>query len=196
MNVFGIHGGPRPFVEALTARIEAEGGKIVELDEPAEDSDVVIVHCATEADWDFAAHQAHLTVVVIVLSTLDIDLYARALSLGAGVVHVDTSTEIIHAVAGAALSGESLVPVVVTQRLAGHWCTSRSAHTKLTLLEEQIADALIEGLTMQQIAADHGYSDRTIRRRLQGIYLKIGATNRADALPTLRAKRSGPTQAP
>jgi len=180
-----IVGGPAPYREALSAKIGDAGLIVGEFD-----CDVLVVCCTSEALWAQAADTAMWAPTVVVVPDLDIDAYVRALALGAGAVHLDTPTDVILDVVTAAIAGEALLPLAVTQALASYQPpTSQDvANIELEGIELQIAEGLLADRTIKQIAADLSYSDRTIRRRLQGVYLKLGVTGRAEAEKLLRSR--------
>ena len=177
-------GGPVPYREALTIRLDAAEIRVAD-----EEVEAVVVFAASECDWDVAGSSAGDLATVVVIPELDLDHVVRALALGAGVVHLDTPTEIMVDVIRAAVSGEALVPLAITKALAAHLPPSRHdiVGTSLEGLEVQIADALIADKSVGEIARELHYSDRTIRRKLQGIYLKLGVQDRPAAVERLRA---------
>jgi NarL family two-component system response regulator YdfI len=182
---YGIRNAPRPLEEALSARLTSDESQVASAAEPGPGFDVVFAYCAIGDDWTFVAEQLAHSPVVAILANLDIEEYVRALGLGAGAVHFDTSTEIMSDVARATMTGESLVPTVVAQQLANLWRPPTDA-TILTAEERDVARMLVEGLSMQRIAQTMSYSERTVRRRLQSLYLKLGAADRQDALTIIR----------
>ena len=149
--------------------------------------DAALMFCETETDWESVAVEATRNPTAVVLPQLSVDLIAQALRLGAGAVHIDTSTEIIVDVHEAAMSGEALMPLTVAQHLAQRWVPMGNL-LGLSSEEQVVAESLAAGTTIQQLADTLGYSDRTIRRKLQGISLKIGATDRYEAIRILQAQ--------
>ncbi len=185
-NSLNLVGGPAPYREALTARLEMVGITV----DTTEGVDVLVICCTDQQHWDQAADSALWTPTVVVITELDLDLIVRALALGAGVVHMDTPTDIMVDVIQAAVAGEALLPLAVTQSLASHVPPARQdlIDTALEGVELRIAEALLADRSIAQIADDLSYSDRTIRRKLQGIYLKLGAVDRRSAIEVLRSR--------
>ncbi len=183
-----LRNGPMPYREALERRL-LERGYAVSHDE-ADQVDCTVIVARSQADWDEASDLVLWTPTVVVIEVLEIELYTRALSLGAGVVQIDTSTSIMVDAIGAAISGETILPLSIAPALAAHKPpeTHDLVNTPLTPVEEQVASALVADKTVAEIASELHYSERTIRRHLQGIYLKLGATNRKDAI-RMYAKR-------
>ncbi len=179
-------GGPAPYREALTARLAASGIGI------GEGADVVVICCTNESLWSQAADSVLWTPTVIVIADLGLDLFVRALALGAGVVHLDTKTEIMLDVIRAAAAGEALLPLAVTQALATYEPPGSKdiIGTEFEGVEKRIVEALVAGQSIAEIADVLSYSDRTVRRKLQGIYLKLGVTNQREAVLMLRSRPS------
>ncbi len=178
-------GGPAPYREALSAKLEATGFTV-----SVDEGEALVIACSCDLDWQQAADSALWTPTVVVIQDLDVDHYVRALALGAGAVHLDTPTDIIVDVIRAAIAGEALLPLVVTQALASYRPPTQAQMTDSELqgIELKIVDGLLANRTIAQIARDLSYSDRTIRRKLQGIYLKLGVAGRAAAIDELRAR--------
>lgn len=178
-------GGPAPYREAMLIRLEAAG-----FDVAASEGDALMICCVTDEQWAQAADSALWTPTVVVVRDLELDLFVKALSLGAGVVHLDTPTEIMVDVVRAAIAGEALLPLAITQALASYVPPSKQQITDTALegIELEIADGLVADHTITQIASDLSYSDRTIRRKLQGIYLKLGVLDRNAAIEELRSR--------
>ncbi len=144
----------------------------------------MVILCDSPERWDQLASFASDagTVVVAVLPHLDIEGYTRSLSLGAnGVVYVDTSSTITADVIVAASQGEVLLPSQAAQAIA------RLAHrerpsTELDAVDLVLLRALSDGTTVAEIANRLHYSERTVRRYLQNLYLRLGVRNRAEAI--------------
>jgi len=187
MAIVEILGGPTPYREALVTRLERQGHVAYEnslTDARQAASDVAVIYCGPEDSWAAAAEESPDQPVVVVLAELDPDLYARALTMGAGVVHIDVSTEILVSVIEATLNGEAVVPLVIAQKLGASWIP-KIEMSALTPLEVQLGEALVEGVALHQLADRLSYSDRTIRRKLQGLYIKLGVADRAGAIRAL-----------
>ncbi len=179
-------GGPAPYREALTARLESKGFVVG----PKDNVHALVIYCDTDERWTHAADVALWTATVVVVSELELDHFVKALALGAGVVHLDTPTEVMVDVVEAAIAGEALLPLAITRSLASHLPPGREQIVDASFegIEMQVVDGLIAGQTITQIASDLSYSDRTIRRKLQGIYLKLGVPNRTAAVEELKAR--------
>ncbi len=182
-TLVGVVGGSAPYQEALTAKLNAVGYHVADGD----DRDALII---TDDHWAQAEDSALWTPTVIVVSQLDFNLFAKALAVGAGAVHVDTPTGIMVDVLRAAMAGEALLPLAITQAL-GISFTSQAqpelnSRPRLRGIEVEIAEGLLAERTIVQIARDLSYSDRTIRRKLQGIYLKLGVADRTAAIQYLQ----------
>lgn len=192
-----IVGGPMPYREALTARLDGRGYKVVDgvlTEVPG--STVAVFYCADESGWrDLeATDEAGLLGRVAVVTELDPALYRRAIAMGVGVVHHDTSTEIIAHVIESAGHGEALLPMSVARRLVSDvGDASGGADSQLDALELELLRGLVTGETVVAMAERFHFSERTIRRRLQSAYLKLGVDDRVAAIRVI--ERDGLFQA-
>ncbi len=189
VRTVSIHGGPAPFREALTTRLESNGWSVGDDDE---DSDVVVRFCEHETAWaNLEADLAGaLLAGVAVLPRLDPEAYRRALRIGAGVVFHDTSTEIMVQVIESAAHGEALIPMEVARHLASADGAGPTTGVEaLTALERSLLEALVGGDTVAELGERFHFSDRTIRRRLQSAYLKIGVEDRVGAIRRIERER-------
>ena len=171
------------YLEAVTARLAASGSEVVESSE-SDPADVTLVYCDTAEDWRvLAAVASHA--VVAVLPSFDPDGFVRALRIGAGAAHVATSSELVVEAAEAALRGEALLPMAFAQRLAAHSMMSDEA-VSFSALDRTLIEALADDQTIAEMVKAVHYSDRTVRRRLQGLYLKLGVRSRDEAIEKIR----------
>ena len=176
-------GCAQPYMEAIGARLAERGSMAASADVEGVRS-VVLVSCEGPSTWDELATLTDdvAVIVVAVLPELEVGAYARALSIGAdGVVHAHTSSTITADVIVAAAHGEVLLP-----RQAAH-AIARLAHREqpqsdLDASDRHLLRALSDGKTVQAIAEELHYSERTIRRHLQNLYLRLGVRNRAEAI--------------
>ena len=182
MKSVAIVGGPPLYVEAIIARLESEGVKIVDFNETidARNVDTILVYCETEADWDRLLTLEEYRVVVV-LPDFNSSNLMRALAVGASPTHLRTSSEIIVETAKAAANSEALLPIGFAQ------CLARKAQATeqpddMSAIERQLIVALAGDRSVSEIAHDFHYSDRTIRRKLQSLYVKIGVSTRAEAV--------------
>ena len=172
-------GGSSMYLEAVTARLRAEGSQVVEAAD-RDLADVALVWCDTARDWELLTDVLP-NPAVAVLPSFDLDGFIRALRAGAGVAHIATSSELIVAAVEAAAQGEALLPMALAQRLASQSATSNEADA-FTEIERLLIGALAQGKTIAEIVEEVHYSDRTIRRRLQGLYLKLDVHSRGEAI--------------
>ena len=125
-------------------------------------------------------HAAELAVAVI--PTLVLDSYIRALVAGAaGVVYVDTSSAIMADVVQAAIEGEVLLPRQAAQSMAALARRERPP-SDLDESEQELLQAVAAGRTIVDLAKELHYSERTVRRHLHSLYIKLGVRNRAEAI--------------
>lgn len=173
---------PAPLAEALAAQAAALGMEVADSGHGAS-----VVYLGSDERWADVVDHASERPTVVVLPEPDIDQYVRGLAAGAGVVQLDTPTSVMMEVVVAAIRGEALVPMTVTQALAQHVPPTKSDMVALPLspLEKRLAGELVGGASIADLAAQVGYSERTVRRKLQGLYLKLGASNRAEAVEVI-----------
>lgn len=198
-----IVGGPAPYREALSARLASRGQSVTTeppIDEtpatlhqvvPAS-STVAVFHCATESDWQrLSSSDAHGYLGrVAVITQLAAAQYRRALAMGVGVVHHDTSTEIMAQVIESAGHGEALLPMQVARRLmAEPGADDAAGAASLDRLETELLRGMVEGETVVSLGERFHFSERTIRRRLQSAYLKLGVDDRTGAIRVIERDR-------
>ena len=198
-----IVGGPAPYREALSARL-ASRGRSVTTEPPIDDAPatlhqvvppgatVAVFHCANEADWERLADSDDADYLgrVAVIVQLEAAQYRRALSMGVGVVHHDTSTDIMAQVIESAGHGEALLPMQVARRLMAepNVGSSMGAPT-LDGLETELLRGVVEGETIVALGERFHFSERTVRRRLQSAYLKLGVGDRTGAIRAIERDR-------
>ena len=169
------------YLEAVSTQLLAQSIEIAPNNDATEleVADAILLYCETEADWDrlsaFSSH--HL---VAVLPDFNLDGLVRALAAGASPTHLRTSSEIIVATAQAAAAGEAMLPMGLAQNLA---LRARASETpkELNAIELRLVAALANGHSIVQMAEELGYSDRTVRRKLQSLYVKLRVSSRAEA---------------
>lgn len=142
----------------------------------------IIVVESAESERRFAAIQSLSqqpdTYVVVLVDTVDADVYVRSMKCGAvGVAHVDSGVEHIAAVTAAALRHDCLMPRSVVSSILDRPDLDRLAHTEM-----QILDCLRQGMNTKQIATALNVSGRTARRRIHNLYLALGVDDAAAAL--------------
>lgn len=171
------------YLEAVAARLRAGGSQVVEGTD-RDLADVALVYCDTVRDWEVLTDVLP-SPAVAVLSSFDVDGFIRALRAGAGVAHVGTSSELVVAAAEAAMNGEALLPMALAQQLAAQSATSDEADA-FTEVDRVLIGALSQGRTIAEIVEQVHYSDRTVRRRLQSLYLKLDVHSRGEAIEKIR----------
>lgn len=144
---------------------------------------VVILTLASPADWTLLEHVSALAPVIAVLDEDTDPIAIRALRLGAGsVVLRSATTAAMRRVLDAVLAGDAVVPRSVVRNLV----SSSRIHDgdAPQILDEEVRwlRQLAAGTTIARLATIAGYSERAMYRLLNGIYGKLGATNRTEAL--------------
>lgn len=125
--------------------------------------------------------------VVVVVDDADAQAYADALRSGAtGVVSTGMELEDAVAVVRCAASGQTLLPATVARAL----CRPLSGPPpSLSERERAWLRGLASGGTVSGLARTSGYSEREMYRLLSGVYGRLGASGRTEAL--LLAERWG-----
>lgn len=125
--------------------------------------------------------------VVHVLTELSVDDCSAALRAGAtGLVAVDAELDHVVEVVRAAAVGRSLLPAEVARAL----CRPQSGpRPQLSPREREWLRRLAESTTVSSLARGSGYSEREMYRLLAGVYTRLGASGRTEAL--LLAERWG-----
>lgn len=125
--------------------------------------------------------------VVHVLPDLSPERCAQAFGDGAtGVLLLDADLAEVASVVRAAAAGEVLLPRAVAASLCG---PTGGSVPELGAQELQWLRSLADAWTVASLARRSGCSEREMYRLLNGLYARLGATNRTEAL--LRAQRTG-----
>jgi DNA-binding NarL/FixJ family response regulator len=125
--------------------------------------------------------------VVQVLADLSPERCAQALGDGAtGVMLLDVELTDVVSVVRAAAASEVLLPRAVAASLCG---PTGGPAPDVRPHERQWLRRLADAWTVASLARQVGCSEREMYRLLNGVYSRLGATNRTEAL--LRAQRSG-----
>ena len=135
-------------------------------------------------------------VQIVILTTYDDDQYiVRGLRAGArGYLLKDTARSVLFETIRAAARGESLLSAAVVDKvvahLADHGRRPQPVQTeKLSPREAQVLALLAEGAANKEIARQLDISERTVKAHVTGIFNKLGAGSRAEAVAI--AMRSG-----
>lgn len=172
-----------PYVESISSRL-------ISRELVADDPDAVgvrlihLVLCDSDDRWSELRVSAldRESVTVAVLPELDVEGYTKALTLAVdGVVYADTSSMITTDVIVAAVQGEVLLPSQAAHSMARLAHREKPANT-LDDRDRQLLQMLTEGATIATVADRLHYSERTVRRHLQNLYLRLGVSNRAEAI--------------
>jgi DNA-binding CsgD family transcriptional regulator len=186
-----IVGGPVPYREALSARLAARG-RLVTSEPPFDErpttlhqvvppgATVAVFHCSTETDWERLASSEDVGYLgrVAVIVQLEAELYRRA------------STEIMAQVIESAGHGEALIPMQVARRLMVEPNAGGSVDViALDRLEIELLRGVFDGETVVSLGERFHFSERTVRRRLQSAYLKLGVDDRTGAIRVIERDR-------
>ncbi len=186
-------GGPPLYVEAVSAQFRSQGVEVRTTETPlvsgiggerfsdaSEHSDVALVYFESDDDWEVIESLAGVPAVAV-LPDFHYAGVIRALVAGFCPVHLRTSSEIIVESARAAACGEALLPMGLAQSLAAK-AQAAEPPAGLDPVETELVSALARNHGIARMARNLGYSDRTVRRRLQSLYVKLGVATRGDAI--------------
>jgi two-component system response regulator DesR len=121
-------------------------------------------------------------VVVALVPDLVVGNYRRALAVGVdGVCDADLPPEMIARVVDAAVSGEVTLPAEMARRLAAG-SSPEGRSPSLSADEQALLQGYADGTSIPDLAKKEFLGERTVRRRLQNICLKLGARSRSEAI--------------
>ena len=134
----------------------------------------------------------HPEIQIVILTTYDDDQYiVRGLRAGArGYLLKDTDRNVLFQTIRAAARRESLLSSELVDKLVSHLQGPEPAQTEsLSPRESQVLVLLAQGAPNKEIARELGISERTVKAHVTGIFNKLGASSRAEAVAI--AMRSG-----
>jgi DNA-binding NarL/FixJ family response regulator len=150
----------------------------------------LIVTLLSEPDWQLleALHtRATTTILIALLEEVTAETTERALRAGAvSVLPRSTSPATLVENFTAAVNGLSIVPVEVLRNLLAAG-PSMPPDTGPSAQERQWLQSLSQGSTVGRLAFEAGYSERMMFRLLRGVYNRMGAHGRTDALVKAQA---------
>jgi DNA-binding NarL/FixJ family response regulator len=152
----------------------------------------VLYTVRSACDWEhvrrLAESNPELKVVVLLVDSTP-GRHAEALRVGAhGVVDWDADPERIVQTLRTALEGSTLLPTPVAQAMASGGLPLYDPEW-ITQEEVKWIRLLSQGLTIQEVAMQFGYSERAFYRLLHGLYGRMRVSNRTEAI--LQASRWG-----
>ena len=149
---------------------------------------VVVVSQEEAAGLEQVLAAARSTVPVVqLLADLSAERCAQALgAAGTGALLVEADLDDVVSVVRSAAARETLLPRQVAASLCG---STGSPAPELRPQELHWLRRLADACTVASLARSSGYSEREMYRLLNGVYSRLGATNRTEAL--LRAQRHG-----
>lgn len=131
-----------------------------------------------------AIRQKWPALAVVILTTYDDDAYiVQGLQAGArGYLLKDASREAILSAVRAAARGETLLPPQVAARVVAHLDAPAPPAGPLSEREREVLALVAAGQRNKEIADQLGITERTVKAHLAGIFNKLGATSRAEAI--------------
>jgi DNA-binding NarL/FixJ family response regulator len=131
---------------------------------------------------DLVARKPDIVVVALV-PDLGGDAAAAALRAGAAVVaHHDDVPDRLIEVIERALAGDALLPVDVARVIARTPPVEAAGHIGLTADEVGWIEKLSHNRSVARIAAEAGVSERTMYRRLDHLFRRVGVHSRIEAV--------------
>jgi DNA-binding NarL/FixJ family response regulator len=122
-------------------------------------------------------------IIIALLPTLEGDTAAGALRAGAAaVVGRDDQPERLVAIIDHALAGDALLPVELARHLAHNPPVDALEELGVTPEELGWLRGLADNWSIARIAAEADVSERTMYRRLDQLFRRIGVGNRAEAI--------------
>jgi DNA-binding NarL/FixJ family response regulator len=154
---------------------------------------LILLTVLQDDDWALLrrlSEEDHRHPVIAVLDSDADVLGVRAVRAGAcSVVSRAAPAALLTRAVAAALDGQSVLPTAVTTALAvGRFVEPDRAGS---VSDEQLAwlRALAAGITVADLAARSGYSERAMFRMLRAVYQELGANGKVEAL--IKAKGRG-----
>jgi DNA-binding NarL/FixJ family response regulator len=150
-----------------------------------EQQHVILMTLRSPDDWALLTRVTHARpdlLVIAVLEEANEAIYVRALTAGAvSAVPRDARPETIRQVFEAVVRGTSVLPVEVVRVLASQ-AESPGAPDMPSTNEIEWLRRLAQGVTVNELANQVGYSERAMFRLLRDLYAKMHAKNRTEAL--------------
>jgi DNA-binding NarL/FixJ family response regulator len=145
---------------------------------------VAVVVLKSEHSWNQAEKLCRESWVVVALTPeLSLTQFARALAFGcSGVIHADTTESIIADVVERAVQGEVVLPTGAATEFARFFLSQVSIPSAISADEQHLLQRLADGASFVNVADELAWSERTLRRRVQTICVKLGVANRAQAV--------------
>jgi DNA-binding NarL/FixJ family response regulator len=144
---------------------------------------VMVLHAAE--DWRLLRRLKDArpdSLLIAILPDSQPQSFERALTAGASTaVPEDVEEEQICDVVCAAARGNAVLPATIV-RLIADGNESNVNAGDLTVAESAWLSALAHGSTVTELAHEVGYSEREMYRLLQGLYRRLGARTRGEAL--------------
>jgi DNA-binding NarL/FixJ family response regulator len=153
---------------------------------------LVLLTLQSADDWaqlaEVQRRHNNVLIIAIVIDT-SASTYVRALSSGAvGVLPRDASTASVKEAFEAAMSGKSILPVEVLRALTASETQAPSNESTPASREINWLHQLADGVTVGQLAARVGYSERMMFRLLRDLYNRLQVKGRTDALMLARER--------
>jgi DNA-binding NarL/FixJ family response regulator len=144
---------------------------------------IVVLTLGSSADWSLLEQVSPQSSVIAVLEENTADLAIRALRMGAeSVVARSATVPTLRRAVEAVLAGDTIVSRSVVRSLVASSRLHQGNTPRLPETEMHWLRELASGVTVARLASQAGYSERAMYRLLNGIYDRLGVTNRTEAL--------------
>ena len=191
-------GGSAVWRRGMRSILEEGGFEAVELDglsawEPGLGGVAALLAVSSELDSsslaDFREDFPHIPVVAV-LPDMTLTSMAAAIRAGASAAIDEADTpERVLAVLRSAMEGTTQIPFRIARAMAELVPSASEAAHLLSSDEIDWLRAMSQGETVAELSERVGYSERAMFRNLRGVYARIGAKNRTEAL--IWASRAG-----
>ncbi len=152
---------------------------------PGRDGVAVVAHAESAVDPAVTVfHEDYPAIpIVAVMANLDLGSFASLIRAGATIAADDEDDPAIYPeIVIAAISGRSSAPRDLMAAMAARIPATPDPSAWLTEAESGWLVALASGMTVADLAAREGYSEREMFRTLGESYARIGVKNRTEAI--------------
>jgi DNA-binding NarL/FixJ family response regulator len=123
-------------------------------------------------------------VSIIILSVyMDNDRIFKALCAGAvGYLQKDTAMEEILSCIHTIYKGGSVMSPAIARKVIDYFAPKRTYNEPLTAKEQQVVNAMVDGLSYKMIAARLGITLETVRQHIKNIYRKLQVNSKSEVI--------------
>jgi DNA-binding NarL/FixJ family response regulator len=190
-QALAMRAGLRSLLEAGdAAEVIAEAASLAELTPVLPEIDVLVLAASrlpAELQLELPSSEAPPAVLLLSSERSAAQAMSSFLSSAWGVLPLEASAEELQAAVVALHEGLIVVSPTLAQPVLSRLVGMAEAETEpliepLTERERQVLQLLAQGLANKQIAASLGISEHTVKFHVSGIYAKLGAASRTEAV--------------